>query len=229
MDNEFEQILGDTGDQESLVCSSPRGSQKVGQDWMTEQQKGMKNSWVCLWWCSHCPNKVCNIPGYLTPIQVPTSQINSVTPTQPLNPFNDHYSDPIFHVSPKSFTFWSRTHSPPVEIARILSSFSKSDSHEPLWKILALEFISQVEAESSHSLSSSNLQLYTLCSVASTKPLLSQIHPLPPRHLLLLYRLCQSHWLCRSQQTVENSSIGGNTRPSDLPPEKPVCRWGSNS
>ena len=165
MDNEFEQILGDTGDQESLVCSSPRGPQKVGQDWMTEQQKGMKNSWVCLWWCSHCPNKVCNIPGYLTPIQVPTSQINSVTPTQPLNPFNDHYSDPIFHVSPKSFTFWSRTHSLPVEIARILSSFSKSDSHEPLWKILALEFISQVEAESSHSLSSSNLQLYTLCSL----------------------------------------------------------------
>ena len=32
MDNEFEQTLGDTGDQESLVCSSSWGSQKVGQD-----------------------------------------------------------------------------------------------------------------------------------------------------------------------------------------------------
>ena len=30
--------------------------------------------------------------------------------------------------------------------------------------------------------------------------------------------------LCGSQQTVENSSRDGNTRPPDLPPEKPVCR-----
>ena len=28
---------------------------------------------------------------------------------------------------------------------------------------------------------------------------------------------------------MENSEGGGNTRPHDLPPEKPVCRWsGSN-
>ena len=32
-----------------------------------------------------------------------------------------------------------------------------------------------------------------------------------------------------SQQTVENSSRDGNTRPLDLPPEKSVCRSGSNS
>ena len=31
-----------------------------------------------------------------------------------------------------------------------------------------------------------------------------------------------------SQQTVKNSR-DGNTRPPDLPPEKPVCRSGSNS
>ena len=30
--------------------------------------------------------------------------------------------------------------------------------------------------------------------------------------------------LCRSQQTVENSSRDGNTRPPDLPPEKSLCR-----
>ena len=29
---------------------------------------------------------------------------------------------------------------------------------------------------------------------------------------------------CGSQQTVKNSSRDGNTRPPDLPPEKPVCR-----
>ena len=49
------------------------------------------------------------------------------------------------------------------------------------------------------------------------------------KHLLLLYWLCQSLWLCGSQQTVENFSRDGNTRPPDLSPEKSVCRSGSNS
>ena len=49
----------------------------------------------------------------------------------------------------------------------------------------------------------------------------------PEKHLFLLYWLCQS--LCGSQQTVENSERDGNTRPPDLPLEKPVCRSGSNS
>ena len=34
---------------------------------------------------------------------------------------------------------------------------------------------------------------------------------------------------CGSEQTVENSSRDGNTRPPDLPLEKFVCRSGSNS
>ena len=34
---------------------------------------------------------------------------------------------------------------------------------------------------------------------------------------------------CGSQQTVENSSRDGNTRPPYLPPEKSVCRSKSNS
>ena len=34
---------------------------------------------------------------------------------------------------------------------------------------------------------------------------------------------------CGSQQTVENSSRDGTTRPHDLPPEKSVCRSRSNS
>ena len=49
------------------------------------------------------------------------------------------------------------------------------------------------------------------------------------KHLLLLYWLCQSLWLCGSQQTVENSERDGNTRPPYLPPAKPVCRSRSNS
>ena len=51
----------------------------------------------------------------------------------------------------------------------------------------------------------------------------------PEKHLFLLYWLCQSLWLCGSQQTVENSERDGNTRPSDLALEKSVCRSGSNS
>ena len=35
--------------------------------------------------------------------------------------------------------------------------------------------------------------------------------------------------LCGSQQTVENCSRDGTTRPPDLPPEKSVCRSRSNS
>ena len=34
---------------------------------------------------------------------------------------------------------------------------------------------------------------------------------------------------CGSQETVENSERDGNTRPPDLPLEKPICRSGSNS
>ena len=36
------------------------------------------------------------------------------------------------------------------------------------------------------------------------------------KHLLVLYWLYQSHWLCGSKQTVENSERDGNTRPPDL-------------
>ena len=51
----------------------------------------------------------------------------------------------------------------------------------------------------------------------------------PEKHLLLLYWLRQSLWLCGSQQTMEKSERDGNTRPPDLPLEKSVCRSGSNS
>ena len=48
----------------------------------------------------------------------------------------------------------------------------------------------------------------------------------PEKHLLLLYWLHQSLWLCGSQSTVENSERDGNTRPPNLPLEKSVCRSG---
>ena len=51
----------------------------------------------------------------------------------------------------------------------------------------------------------------------------------PEKHLLLLYWLHQSLWLCGSQQTVENSERDGNTRPPNLPLEKSVWRSRSNN
>ena len=49
------------------------------------------------------------------------------------------------------------------------------------------------------------------------------------KHLFLCYWLCQSLWLWGSQQTVENSSRDGHTRPLYLPPEKCVYMSRSNS
>ena len=40
----------------------------------------------------------------------------------------------------------------------------------------------------------------------------------------MFYWLRQSLWLCGSQYTVENSERDGNTKPSDLPPEKFICK-----
>ena len=51
----------------------------------------------------------------------------------------------------------------------------------------------------------------------------------PEKYLFLLYWLCQSLWLCGSQQTVENSSRDVNTRPPYVPSENSVCRSRSNS
>ena len=47
------------------------------------------------------------------------------------------------------------------------------------------------------------------------------------KHLLLLYWLHQSLWLCGSQQSMENSETDGNIWPPYLLPEKSV--WSSRS
>ena len=82
-----------------------------------------------------------------------------------------------------------------------------------------------------------NFQMFKLDLERQRNQRLNCQHPLdhqkikrvPEKHLFLLYWLCQSLWLCGSQQTVENSSRDGNARPPDLPPEKSVCRTRSNS
>ena len=65
--------------------------------------------------------------------------------------------------------------------------------------------------------------------VANIHWIIEKAREFEKKYLLLLYWLHQSLWLCGSQQTVENFSRDGNTRPPDLLPEKSVCRSGSNS
>ena len=65
--------------------------------------------------------------------------------------------------------------------------------------------------------------------IANISWIIEKAREFQKKHLFLLYWLCQSLWLCGSQQTVENSERDGNTRPPDMPLEKPVCRSGSNS
>ena len=82
-----------------------------------------------------------------------------------------------------------------------------------------------------------NFQMFKLVLEKADKSEINRQHLLdhrkskgvPEKHLFLLYWLCQSLWLCGSQQTVENFERDGNTRPLDLPLEKSVCRSGGNS
>ena len=60
--------------------------------------------------------------------------------------------------------------------------------------------------------------------IANIRWIIKKAREFQKKHLLLLYWLCQSLCICRSQQTVENSERDGNTIPPDLPPEKSICR-----
>ena len=65
--------------------------------------------------------------------------------------------------------------------------------------------------------------------IANIWQIIEKARELQKTHLLLLYWIHQSLWLCGSRQTVENSERDGNARPPDLTPEKSVCRSRSNS
>ena len=65
--------------------------------------------------------------------------------------------------------------------------------------------------------------------VANISWIIEKARKFQKKHLFLLYWLCQSLWLCGSQQTAENSSTDGKTRLPYLPLEKPMWRSRSNS
>ena len=49
------------------------------------------------------------------------------------------------------------------------------------------------------------------------------------KNIYFFFIHCAKAFDCVDHNKLENSERGGNTRPSDLPLEKPVCRSGSNS
>ena len=65
--------------------------------------------------------------------------------------------------------------------------------------------------------------------IASIHWVIKKAREFQKKYLFLLYWLCQSLWLCGSQETMENSERDLNTRLPDLPLEKPICMSGSNS
>ena len=65
--------------------------------------------------------------------------------------------------------------------------------------------------------------------IANIRWVIDKVREFQKKYMFLLYWLCWSLWLWGSQQTVDRSSRDGNTRPSDLPPKKSVCRLRSNS
>ena len=107
--------------------------------------------------------------------------------------------------------------------------------------ITLISHTNKVKAQNSPSLASTVCELWTAkCSTDLEKAEEPEIKlptsadhqkskRIPEKHLFLLYWLCQSLWLCGSQETVENSERDGNTRPPYLSPEKFVCRSRSNS
>ena len=64
--------------------------------------------------------------------------------------------------------------------------------------------------------------------IADIHWIVEKARELPPKSISALLTMA-SLWLCGSQQTVENSSRDGNTRPPYLPPEKSVCRSRNSS
>ena len=115
---------------------------------------------------------------------------------------------------PKNAQTTAQLHSPHT-LAKSHSKFSKPDFNS-MWTMnfqmfkLVLEKAEEPEIKLSTSAGSSKKQ------ENSRKTSISVLLNMPKL------------WLCGSQ-TVENSERDGNTRPLDLPLEKPVCRSGSNS
>ena len=65
--------------------------------------------------------------------------------------------------------------------------------------------------------------------IANSHWIIKKVKEFQKKTSISAFWLCQSFWLCGSQQTVENSSRDGNTRPPYLPLKKSVCRTRSNS
>ena len=124
------------------------------------------------------------------------------------------------------FSFQSQTKAIPKNIQNTSQLHS---SHILMLKILQARFQQYVNCELPDVQAGFRKSRGTRDQITNIHWINRKSKRVPEKRLLLLYRLCQSLWLCGSQQTVENSERDGNTRPPYLPPEKSVCRSRNNS
>ena len=113
--------------------------------------------------------------------------------------------------------------------AQTMSHLHLSHTSKVMLKILQASFQQYMNHELPDVQAGFRKGRVTRDQIANIHWIIEQTRAFQKKHLLLLYGLCQSLWLCGSQQTLESSSRDGNTRPPDLPPEKSVCRSGGNS
>ena len=147
-------------------------------------------------------------------------------------------SDTVSTVSPSYFP-WSdgtRCHDLPIPKKANAKEFSNyhtialiSHASKVILKILQARLEQYVNRELPDVQAGFRKGRGTRDQIANICWIIDKAREFQKKHLLLLYWLCQSLWMCGSPQTVENSERDGNTRPPDLPLEKPICRSGSNS
>ena len=132
-------------------------------------------------------------------------------------------AQPLLHMEKVSF------HSNPKECSKYCTIALISQASKVMLNILQARLQQYVSCELPDVQAGFRKGRGTRDHIVNIQWIIEKTREFQKKHLFLLYWLWQSLWLCGSQQIVENSERDGNTRPPDLPLEKPVFWSGSNS
>ena len=126
------------------------------------------------------------------------------------------------------FSFQSQSRAMPKNVQTTIKIVLISHAIKVIFKILQATLQQYVNQELWDVQAGFRKGRETRDQIANIRWIIEKSKRVPEKYLLLLYWLCQNSWLCRSQQTVENSRHG-NIRLPYLPPAKTACRSRSNS
>ena len=129
----------------------------------------------------------------------------------------------------KMFSFQSQRKAMPKKCSNYYTIALISHASKVMFKILQSEASTVCELRTFICSSWLRKGRETRGQIANICWIIEKSKRVPEKYLLLLYWLHWRLWLWGSQQTVENSSRDGNTRPPCLPPERSVLRTRSNS